>query len=123
MKFLGKIIFLPIAIAVVLFAIANRHEVGIEFWPLPFAVETPLYVAMLGALALGILIGAAASAVSVGKWRFRALANARQIARSTAKPEIIPAATSKDIVVEAEPTLSHRPSTLPVMRRAALDDD
>jgi lipopolysaccharide assembly protein A len=116
MKFLGKIIFLPVAIAVVLFAIANRHEVGVNFWPLPFDAETPLYVALLGALALGILIGAAASSVSVGKWRWRARANARRSAKApAATPDIMPAATG--------PVLPHQPSTLPAVRRAALDDD
>ncbi len=119
MKFLGKIIFLPVAIAVVLFAIANRHEVAVNFWPLPFDAETPLYVALLGALALGILIGAAASSVSVGKWRWRARANARR--NSTAAATQRPSA--EFVPDNAGPVLAHRPSALPAVRRAALDDD
>ena len=118
MKFLGKIIFLPVAVAVVLFAIANRHEVAIDFWPLPFDAETPLYVALLGALALGILIGAA---VSVGKWRLRARANARRSARSAIKRDVAPAASGT--IIDAGPTLANRPSGLPAVRRAALDED
>lgn len=122
MKFLGKIIFLPVAVAVVLFAIANRHEVGVSFWPLPFDAETPLYVALLGALALGILIGAAASSLSVGKWRFRARASARQAARDSVNPEAMPTAAA-GAIIDSAPTLAHRPSTLPAVRRAPLDDD
>jgi putative membrane protein len=115
MKFLGKIIFLPVAIAVVLFAIANRHEVDVSFWPLPFDAKTPLYVALLGALALGILIGAAASSVSVGKWRWRARKNAHRNSAPQPNPDILPAATG--------PVITQQPSTLPAIRRAALDDD
>ncbi len=118
MKFLGKIIFLPVAIAVVLFAIANRHDVGVNFWPLPFDAKTPLYVALLGALALGILIGAAASSVSVGKWRWRARVNARRKSTApAATPDIMPATPATG------PVLAHRPTALPAVRRAALDDD
>ena len=121
MNFLGKIIFFPVAIAVVLIAIANRHDVGVSFWPLSFDAETPLYVALLGALALGILIGAAASSVSVGKWRLRARAGARQKgAKSAAKPNVASAAGA---IIDSAPTLAHRPSTLPAIRRAALDED
>lgn len=125
MKFLGKIIFLPVAVAVVLFAIANRHEIAINFWPLPFDAETPLYVVLLGALALGILIGAAASSVSVGKWRLRARANARRNKAATPvaapRPEIIPGEKSGD----AGPMLIQGQSTSPTLiraRRAILDD-
>lgn len=112
-KFLAKIIFLPVAITVVLFALANRHEVSVDFWPLPFDAKTPLYVALLGALALGILIGAAASSVSVGKWRLRARANARRK----------PAATGA--MSGSGPTLTaQRQTTLPAVRyRTASDDD
>ncbi|NQU70594.1 MAG: DUF1049 domain-containing protein [Rhodospirillales bacterium] len=122
MKILGKIIFLPVAIAVVLFAIANRHEVGIDFWPLPFDAKTPLYVALLGALALGILIGAAASSVSVGKWRLRARANARRKPAAPGNSELMRGPVSGNAGYPG-PTLTQPPSTLPAVRRAASGDD
>jgi lipopolysaccharide assembly protein A len=126
MKFLGRIIFLPVAVAVVLFAIANRNLVAIDFWPLPFGAETPLYVALLGALALGILIGAAASSVSVGKWRFRARANARRNAVSANRPK--PGAdqgfrASAGARTPPAALTDARTTALPTVRRAALDDD
>ncbi len=78
MKFLSKIVFIPVAAIVVLFAIANRDPVTLKFWPLPFDAELPLYFALLGALAVGVVLGTALSTYSVGKWRLKARSSARK---------------------------------------------
>ena len=50
MRLISKLIFVPVAAVFVIFAVANRKSVTLEMWPLPFAVDLPLYLAVLGAL-------------------------------------------------------------------------
>jgi uncharacterized integral membrane protein len=65
MRTVGKIIaslaFVAIAAVVVMFALANRTEVPVSLWPLPFSIGLRLSVAVLGALAIGIVLGGAIS--------------------------------------------------------------
>jgi uncharacterized integral membrane protein len=58
MKFLSWLISLPFLIACVLFAVNNRQEVTIDCWPLDYDVKTPLFIVTLGALLLGLVLGA-----------------------------------------------------------------
>jgi uncharacterized integral membrane protein len=74
-------VFIPLAIAVVVFAVANRDRVAINLWPLPFDILVPLYVAVLGSLAAGALAGGAFVWLGVFKWRRRARAGERRSAR------------------------------------------
>lgn len=64
MKFISRIIAVPFAIIVVAFAIANRHLVKVSLDPLPLSDQWPLYVLVLGALALGFAAGAGAAWLS-----------------------------------------------------------
>ena len=57
-KVLGWILGVPFAIILVIFAISNRTSVRLDLWPLPFGIETPLYLLVLGPLAMGFLAGA-----------------------------------------------------------------
>lgn len=57
MRILGWLLALPVALLVVVFAVANRHEVRLELWPFPWAIDLPVYLAVLGALVKGIVIG------------------------------------------------------------------
>lgn len=66
---LGWIIGLPVAVVAITFAVNNRHAVKADLWPLPFAVDLPLYVAMLVPLALGMLMGGVIAWVSAGRVR------------------------------------------------------
>ena len=72
MRLISKLIFIPVAAVFVIFAIANRKPVTLEMWPLPFAIDLPLYLAVLGALVIGILIGGGTQWISDGRWRRRA---------------------------------------------------
>ena len=40
------------------FAVSNREAVALAWWPLPFVVETPLYLTVFAATLLGALVGA-----------------------------------------------------------------
>lgn len=64
MRWLGGLIAAPIAALIVVFAVANRHDVRLDLWPLPWAMDLPAYLAVLGALVLGLILGAAAMTVS-----------------------------------------------------------
>lgn len=89
MKPLFRLAFIPVALAVVVFALANRQLVTIDLWPLPFAVDLPVYLAVLGALALGLLVGGSVQRVSGAGRRRRASARLR--GRSKAGPGAAPA--------------------------------
>jgi lipopolysaccharide assembly protein A len=45
------------AIVVACFAVSNRTLVDLEFWPLPFAFSTALYLVVIAVLILGFLVG------------------------------------------------------------------
>jgi len=71
---------LMVGIAAVLFAVSNRAVVALELWPLPFALDAPIYAVALAALALGVVWGG-----MIGWWgtlraRRRARAEARRAA-------------------------------------------
>ena len=46
------------------FAVFNREIVTIKFTPLPFSLDLPLFALILGALALGLIIGTGLSSFS-----------------------------------------------------------
>ena len=58
MRVLAWLIGLPLAVVVTVFAVANRQAVSFDLWPLPFGVEIPAYLAVLGPLGLGLVLGA-----------------------------------------------------------------
>ncbi|MDE0057097.1 MAG: lipopolysaccharide assembly protein LapA domain-containing protein [Defluviicoccus sp.] len=78
MKLISRLLFIPVAAAFVVFAVANRHEVTLNLWPLPLEVDLPVYIAVLGALAAGMAIGGSAQWISDGRWRRRARAGRRK---------------------------------------------
>lgn len=67
LAFLKALVVLPVAVIVVLFAVANRGLVTLSFDPISkgapeIAVAVPLYGLLLATLATGILIG------GIGAW-------------------------------------------------------
>ena len=46
-----------VAAVLALFAISNREAVALGLWPLPFELDLPLYLAILGALLIGFVAG------------------------------------------------------------------
>ena len=57
MRHISWIVTLPVALVAILFAISNRGIVTLSLWPLPFTLDTPVYLAALVALLLGFLAG------------------------------------------------------------------
>lgn len=71
------LIVLPLAIVLVAFGVANRQSVQISLDPVAtdapwFAVSVPLFVALFGALILGVLIGGIATWFTQGAHRKQA---------------------------------------------------
>jgi lipopolysaccharide assembly protein A len=69
-----------VATALALFAGSNRESVALAWWPFGFVLELPLYLALLGAVALGALIGAATAWNAGRRWRRAARRRGRRIA-------------------------------------------
>jgi uncharacterized integral membrane protein len=78
LKYLARLAFIPIAIVVVVFAVTNRGPVTLSLWPLPYDIVIPLFLAVLGALGAGVLIGGGVVWFGIVKWRFRARAGERR---------------------------------------------
>ncbi|MDZ4735476.1 MAG: lipopolysaccharide assembly protein LapA domain-containing protein [Rhodospirillaceae bacterium] len=71
MKLLHWFVTVPIAVAAVLFAVMNRAPVTIDLWPMPWRIEAPAFLILLGSLAVGLLIGLLLSWLTGGTRRRR----------------------------------------------------
>ncbi|KIL99666.1 hypothetical protein CCC_03838 [Paramagnetospirillum magnetotacticum MS-1] len=72
MRLFAWIIGLPLAVAVTVFAVANRAEIRFDLWPLPFGIDLPAYLAVLVPLGLGLVAGFLLGWASGLKARLRA---------------------------------------------------
>ena len=73
-RFLKALILLPVAILIVLLAVANRAPVTLSLDPFSqdapeFATQLPLFAVIFAAVMLGVVIGGAASWLAQGKNR------------------------------------------------------
>jgi uncharacterized integral membrane protein len=58
MKALFWIVIIPLLFVSAFFAIANREAVEIDLWPVYGKVSVPLFLALIGALYAGFILGA-----------------------------------------------------------------
>ncbi|MBM3565391.1 MAG: LapA family protein [Alphaproteobacteria bacterium] len=56
-RLIGWLVGIPFAAAAIVFAVSNRAPAVADLWPLPWAVEAPLYLFVLVAFAGGFLAG------------------------------------------------------------------
>ena len=59
MRLVGWLLALPVMLLAVVFAVANRHDLRLELWPLPWSLDLPAYLAVLGPLVAGMILGGA----------------------------------------------------------------
>ncbi len=78
MKLVHWLVTLPIAILAVLFAISNLDPVPVGLWPFA-AIDLPLYLVALGALALGFVGGELVAWINGRHWRREARKRQRRI--------------------------------------------
>lgn len=73
-KFVAALILVPLAIIIIVFAVANRQAVTLSFDPFntsapAAALSLPLFVIILGALVIGVIVGGLAVRLGHGRWR------------------------------------------------------
>lgn len=83
MKIIFWIVFLFLALAVILFAIANRGPVTVSLDPFPVTFEKPLYLVALGAAFIGVL----GTGLGVARAGWRARRRARRAEKRAAQAE------------------------------------
>ncbi len=100
-KLLSWIILAPLALFIIVFSVSNRAPVTLELWPLPFAMEPPLFAVVLVGAVLGFLFGAAAAWISGASARSGARSRARAEAKR-AKAAAREAANLRDKLTKLE---------------------
>jgi uncharacterized integral membrane protein len=73
-KIINFAVLLPLAVILVIFAVANRHWVTVSFDPFnsinpSLAIDLPLFVVILLAVITGVLAGGVATWIRQGRWR------------------------------------------------------
>ena len=104
------IVLVPLGIILVALALANRADVLLSLDPIrpdtPSAsITVPLFIALFGALILGIAIGGVATWIGQGKWRRAARANAHELMelRSEQRLRTVPPASTGSVLVTMPP--------------------
>ena len=57
MRLIGWLLALPVSLLAAVFAVANRHDLRLQLWPLPWSLDLPVYLAVLVPLVLGMVRG------------------------------------------------------------------
>jgi uncharacterized integral membrane protein len=76
-KIVTAAILIPLAVVIVMFAVANREMVTVTFDPFSsanpaFALKLPLFVLIFALVAVGVVVGGIAAWLKQHKWRVRA---------------------------------------------------
>ena len=71
------LVVVPLALIILMFALANRESVTVSFDPFDtvdpaFSLALPLYVLILALVIAGVILGGAAAWMRQGRWRGRA---------------------------------------------------
>ena len=119
LKLLTWIVLLPIAAAVVVLAIANRHAVPVSFDPLPFSYDIPLFAVVLAAIFVGLIIGFAASWLAAHKWRRMARERGRRLSDLESETKRLKAQLATPAARNAPAHSRDEPLTLPPGRADA----
>lgn len=72
MRRLSWIVTIPVALVIVVFAVANRQIVTVDLWPFELSLTPPLFALVLGAMLVGFIAGMFVMWVSAGRIRDRA---------------------------------------------------
>ena len=73
-KFLNAILFIPLGLIFVVFAVANRHAITVSFDPFDsrdpsLGVTLPLFVVLIAVAISGVVAGGAATWIAQRHWR------------------------------------------------------
>jgi lipopolysaccharide assembly protein A len=78
-KLVHWLVTAPLAVVLVVFAVANRDVVSLSFWPLPIELRAPVWAVVLLTLLAGFLIGEFVAWINGRRWRRRARDQARRV--------------------------------------------
>jgi uncharacterized integral membrane protein len=76
-KFVAGIILVPLAVVIVMFAVANREIISVSFDPFDptqpaFMLKMPLFILIFVLVGTGVVVGGVAAWTKQLKWRARA---------------------------------------------------
>ena len=113
--FLKALILVPIAVVLILFAVANRQWTSLSLDPFAsdppvLAIDLPLFLAILLALILGVIIGGAAAWLGQRKWRSTARRFELELAAARGEAESWKQrAEAEHAQAQSLPPLTYRP--------------
>jgi len=79
-RILTWFVLFPLLVIAVVFAIGNRGEMTLDFYPLPATLPLPVYVIVFIAVFIGFVAGGTVCWLSQGRWRRLARQRKRRIA-------------------------------------------
>ena len=99
-RFLQAIILVPVAGALVAWAIANRQAVVVSFDPFDpanpaYTLALPLYLLVFAILIAGVVVGGIATWIEQGKWRKAKARLAAEFAKTRAELENVKSESAK----------------------------
>lgn len=113
---LSLLVTIPLALIVVVFAVANRAPIAVSLWPLPWGVELPGYLIVLGSVLVGFLAGGLIAWLSGGKHRRKArrlaaeterlraeLAETKRRQAAPGAPPALPGGTARPVAIAELP--------------------
>jgi lipopolysaccharide assembly protein A len=80
MKLVHWLITAPLALVLVVFAVANRETISLTLWPAPVSLNAPIYLVVLLALLVGFLIGELVAWINSHRARRETRALSRRVA-------------------------------------------
>jgi uncharacterized integral membrane protein len=84
-------VIVPLGVLLVALAVVNRKPVTLVFNPFDansgLGIEAPLFLLLLGAFAIGLIVGGIATWSEQGKWRSKARAESRETRSLRARTE------------------------------------
>ena len=115
MRIFSWIVMVPVALFVIVFSVANRAEVGVDFWPFEYVAPLPLFAVALVAAFAGFVAGAFVAWISGHGARRRGRAAARRAAAAEREIQHLREHARKleDGVAAGVPEKPGRPPNLP----------
>jgi len=101
-RILTWFILFPLLVIAVVFAVGNRGEMTLDFYPLPLTLALPVYAGIFVAAFFGVIAGGTVCWLSQGRWRRLARQRKRRIAElerdltATAAEEVKKTPAAKD---------------------------
>ena len=114
-KFVAIAILVPLAVIIVMFAVANRETITVSFDPFDsahpaFALKLPLFMLIFVLVAVGVVVGGIAAWLKQHKWRIRARRAEAEARDLRARLDAAEPRHNLPAVVEASPPFAVPPA-------------